>query len=335
MTDAMTDAMPHAEAPVLFRAQGLSCSYLAAHGQRVDALNDVSFTIRPGETLGLVGESGSGKSTLAKCMVRLTPTQGGQMWLMDQDMAQDITQAQGAGLRQLRERVQMVFQDPLASLNPSHTIVDAVRTPLLARHTKSQQQAQAREMLNRVGLDPDTFGARKPRELSGGQCQRVSIARALVGRPQLLICDEAVSALDVSVQAQVLNLLEDLKQALGTTMLFISHDLGVVRNISDRVMVLYLGKVCEVGETERMYEAPLHPYTAILLSAIPKIEPRAGERLRASSADMPSPLNVPTGCRFHTRCPQASERCQQDVPELRELLPGRQVACHHPLVPVA
>ncbi|ARU05544.1 hypothetical protein CCO03_13400 [Comamonas serinivorans] len=323
----MTDAAPLP--PALFRAQNLCCSYIAASGQRVDALHRVTFDLLQGETLGLVGESGSGKSTLAKCMVRLTPVQAGQMTLA----GDDITQLKGAGLGPLRSRVQMVFQDPLASLNPSHSILDAVRTPLLTREPMDRQIEQANDMLTRVGLAPEVYGRRRPRELSGGQCQRVSIARALVGRPQLLICDEAVSALDVSVQAQVLNLLEDLKAELGTSMLFISHDLGVVRNISDRVMVLYLGRVCELGDTARLYDAPLHPYTAILLAAIPTVEARPEGGLKPSSQDMPSPLNVPSGCRFHTRCPQASERCRSEVPELRELpqAPGRLVACHHPL----
>ena len=316
----------------LLSAQNLVKTYKAKGGRRVQALSDVSLDIRRGETLGVVGESGSGKSTLARAILALPTPDSGSVQFGNEA----VFVARGARLRGLRQQMQMVFQDPLSSLNPAHRVLDIVEMPLLVagRRTAAERRRIVLETLQSVGLDGELIGNRRPYELSGGQCQRVSIARALVLRPSLLVCDEPVSALDVSVQAQVLNLLEDAKAAFALTMLFISHDLGVVKGISDRVMVMYLGKVCEIAPTEALYSEPRHPYTATLLASVPSLKPRRREeRPEMPRGETPSPLNVPSGCRFRTRCPAATERCAREEPQIRQAGgdAGHFVACHHPL----
>jgi peptide/nickel transport system ATP-binding protein len=316
----------------LLTARNLVKTYRAKGNRRVQALSNVSFDLVRGETLGVVGESGSGKSTLARAVLALPKPDSGDV-LFD---GQEIYAADPAKLRALRWRMQMVFQDPMSSLNPAQRILDVVEMPLLVagRGAAAERRNIVMQTLRSVGLDGDVVGQRRSYELSGGQCQRVSIARALVLRPDLLVCDEPVSALDVSVQAQVLNLLEDAKQACGLTMLFISHDLGVVKGISDRVMVMYLGKVCEIAPTDALYAAPRHPYTASLLASVPTLVPsRRSHRVALVRGETPSPLDVPSGCRFRTRCPRASERCATEEPQIAAAgsVAGHFVACHHPL----
>ena len=322
---------PAAPAGTLLSVRGLVKTYQARGGRRVQALSDVSFDLARSETLGVVGESGSGKSTLARAVLALPRPDSGQA-LFD---GQSLFDAGAERLRLLRQRMQMVFQDPMSSLNPAQRILDVVEMPLLVagRGSAAERRRTVLDTLRSVGLNGAAIGHRRPYELSGGQCQRVSIARALVLRPDLLVCDEPVSALDVSVQAQVLNLLEDAKQAFGLTLLFISHDLGVVKGISDRVMVMYLGKVCEIGPAAQLYAAPRHPYTASLLAAVPTLQPsRRLPRPAPVRGETPSPLDVPSGCRFRTRCPRADARCAAAVPPMSGNGPGGHlVACHHPL----
>jgi peptide/nickel transport system ATP-binding protein len=315
----------------LLSARSLVRTFLAKGGRRVQALSDVSLDLTRGETLGIVGESGSGKSTLARAVLSLPRPDSGSVTFDGASLFDSPPSAQ----RGLRQRMQMVFQDPMSSLNPAHRILDVVRMPLdvAGRGSAAQRREVAAQTLRDVGLDPAVVGARRAFELSGGQCQRVSIARALVLRPDLLVCDEPVSALDVSVQAQVLNLLEDAKDAFGLTMLFISHDLGVVRGISDRVMVMYLGRVCEIAPTASLYDTPRHPYTAMLLASVPSLVPsRRSVRREVPRGETPSPLAVPSGCRFRTRCPRATDLCASQVPQIAATeAPGHFVACHHPL----
>ena len=301
---------------------------LDRHVGDVKAVDGVSLTIARGETLGLVGESGCGKSTLGRAILRLyEPTSGRILF-----EGRDITRLSDAQLRPLRGRMQMVFQDPFASLNPRHSVGRIVGEPLrvhgLARRRKLAEQV--RDLLGVVGLPPDASN-RYPHEFSGGQRQRIGLARALALHPDLVVCDEPVSALDVSIQAQIVNLLEELQDRLDLTYLFIAHDLAVVRHISDRIAVMYLGKVVEVAPSDDLYDNPLHPYTITLLSAIPIPDP-AVERTRSSirvEGDLPSPANPPRACRFHTRCPFVQEtRCQDEEPVLRKL-EGHLVACHY------
>jgi peptide/nickel transport system ATP-binding protein len=300
----------------------------------VQAVAGVSFTINRGETLGLVGESGCGKSTTGRALVRLEKVKAGTV----EFDGIDLTGLRGQELRRARTGIQMIFQDPVTSLNPRRRISKVVAEPLeiWSRGTPEDRERLVREMLDLVGLDPDTAGPRRPREFSGGQCQRISIARALVLQPKMLVCDEVVSALDVSVQAQILNLLQDLKARYGLTMLFIAHDLAVVKNISDRVAVMYLGRLCEVAPADAMYASPAHHYTKALLASAVEPDPTKEPPPPAVSGEPPSPINPPSGCRFRTRCPRAEERCAREVPELRTIAPGHTVACHFPLVgPVA
>ncbi len=291
----------------------------------VVAVDDVSFRLEPGEALALVGASGSGKSTLAKLITGVEkPTEGtvrfGEV---------DVASLRRTGLRDLRKDVQMVFQDSYSSLNPRLPIEQSIAYgPKVQGAKPKAAKEQARALLDQVGLMPDRFGQRYPHELSGGQKQRVNIARALALDPRLLILDEAVSALDKSVEAQVLNLLGELKEKLNLTYIFISHDLHVVRFISDRVLVMYLGQVVEIGPVEKIYEDPKHPYTQALLACRLSMDP--DERVEAAplAGDPPNPVNPPSGCRFHTRCPYAVDRCKTEEPVLREAATGHQVACH-------
>jgi peptide/nickel transport system ATP-binding protein len=295
----------------------------------VQAVAGITFAMKHGETLGLVGESGCGKSTTGRAIVQVEHATSGRILFNDTE----ITALNRSDLRTLRTQVQMIFQDPISSLNPRRRVIDIVAEPLTIWKigSKDERKAAANAMLDRVGIDPELNGGRRPREFSGGQCQRISIARALVMRPKLLVCDEIVSALDVSVQAQILNLVEDLKAEYDLTVLFIAHDLAVVKNVSDRVAVMYLGRLCEIAPSDVLYEAPAHHYTAALLSSAVEPDPEATRASVPLPGEPPSPINPPSGCRFRTRCPRAEPRCAEEVPELREIASGHQVACHFPI----
>jgi oligopeptide transport system ATP-binding protein len=292
----------------------------------VRAVDDVSFSIAPGETLGLVGESGCGKTTLGRAIVRLVAPTAGTVSLE----GADITQLDGAALRAQRRKLQMIFQDPYGSLNPRMTVQDIVGEAVdihgLAEN-KSARQKRIAELLKAVGLDA-TYAQRYPHEFSGGQRQRIGIARALAVEPKLIVCDEPVSALDVSVQAQIINLLQDLQQQHGIAYLFIAHDLAVVEHISRRVMVMYLGKIVELAEAKAIIRAPKHPYTQALISAVPVVDPDSKRQRIILPGDVPSPINPPSGCSFHPRCPIAIDECRTNVPPLREISPGHFAACH-------
>jgi peptide/nickel transport system ATP-binding protein len=318
-----------AEGAVLLKVDDLRVDFRKGK-QTVQAVAGVTFVIRQGETLGLVGESGCGKSTTGRAIVQVErPTSGAVVF-----EGTDLTALKRNDLRRARVGIQMIFQDPISSLNPRRRVRDIVGEPLdiWSRGTASERDEVVRTMLEAVGLDPDVAGGRRPREFSGGQCQRISIARALVMAPKLLVCDEVVSALDVSVQAQILNLLEDLKAQYGLTLLFIAHDLAVVKNVSDRVAVMYLGKLCEIAPSDLLYEAPAHHYTAALLSSAVEPDPTVELAPPPLTGEPPSPINPPSGCRFRTRCPRAEARCAAEEPLLREVAPGHTVACHFPLV---
>ena len=295
----------------------------------VKAVDDVSFEVFEGECLGLVGESGSGKTTVGRCILRaIHPTGGKIEFRLDGELV-DVSEADGPRMKQLRRHMQMIFQDPYASLNPRMTVFDIVGEPLLVNGMKDRDEREkhVRELMSQVGLNPAHL-RRYPHAFSGGQRQRIGIARGLALHPQLIVADEPVSALDVSVQAQILNLLQRLQSELGLTYIFIAHDLSVVRHISDRVAVMYVGKIVELCEVAPLFERPLHPYTEALLAAVPLPDPaqRSGDaELKGEVAD---PSNPPPGCTFHPRCPYAEERCRTQIPLLRESTPGRWVSCH-------
>ena len=291
----------------------------------VKAVDDICFEIFRGETFGVVGESGCGKSTLGRTLIRLLKPTDGHIYLK----GQDIAILKGAELKQMRKKAQIIFQDPSACLNPRRTVKQILMEPFEIHQMKGQIDVEARimELLQLVGLDSYHL-SRYPHELSGGQKQRIGIARALALEPDIIICDEAVSALDVSVQAQVLNLLQELKEKLGLTYFFISHNLNVVYQVSDRVGVMYLGKMVEIAAYDQLYEKRYHPYTEALLSAIPQVGKDAGRERIHLKGEVPSPSNPPSGCRFHTRCPKACDKCRAEVPELREIETGHFVACH-------
>jgi oligopeptide/dipeptide ABC transporter ATP-binding protein len=295
----------------------------------VHAVDDVSLTLAEGETLGVVGESGCGKSTLIRSIVRLHPPTAGAVRFR----GRDITTAGRRELQPVRHEMQMVFQDPQASLNPRKRIAQILATPLRARGVPHDKlEARSRELVAQVGLNPEHLN-RFPHEFSGGQRQRIGIARALAVEPRLILLDEPVSALDVSIQAQVINLLEELQETLGLAYIFVAHDLSVVRHVSDRVAVMYLGKVMELSSADALYDKPIHPYTSALLAAIPIPDPREN-RARARTVltgEPPNPINPPTGCRFHTRCPHATDVCREIEPPLAEYPGGHVAACHHPL----
>ncbi len=296
-------------------------------GGTVSAVADVSIDLMAGETLGLVGESGCGKSTLGKAIMRIVTPTSGSVSVGDVE----LTSLSRAALRRTRPRMQIIFQDPISSLNPRLRVGDLVGEPLSIWKigTPEERAAKVAEMLDIVGLDPESSLTKRAHEFSGGQCQRISVARALVMDPEILICDEPVSALDVSVQAQLLNLLQDMKQRYGLTMLFISHDLAVVKNVSDRIAVMYLGKMCEIAPSDELYDRPRHPYTTALLSAIPVPDPTVRPAAVQVSGDVPSPIDPPSGCRFRTRCPIATDICASEEPVMTEIGPGHFVACHH------
>jgi oligopeptide transport system ATP-binding protein len=296
----------------------------------VHAVSGVSFDVHQGETLGIVGETGSGKSTLARAVMQAPRPKAGAVLFR----GTDLVTLRGARLLQARRHLQMVFQDPFGSLDPKWRVRDLVEEPLISYRTgdRGARRRRVDEVLELVGLDPAGHGGRRPRELSGGQAQRVAIARAVALSPALIICDEAVSSLDVLIQAQVLNLFERLRAELGLSYLFIAHDLALVKQVSDRVAVMYLGKLCEVGPGEAVYRQPLHPYTRALLDSVPGAAAATHKTIRG---EPPSPVHPPSGCRFRTRCPRAEQRCADEEPVLRELATGHRVACHFPLVPMA
>jgi peptide/nickel transport system ATP-binding protein len=316
---------------VLLRVEHLVVEFPVGRKEKVNAVSDVSLDIVEGETLALVGESGCGKSTTGRAIVQLPPPTAGSV-VLD---GQELTALKGETLRKLRPRMQMIFQDPISSLNPRRKVRDIVSEGLdiWKIGDDASRTAKVAEVLDTVGIDPANAD-RRPHEFSGGQCQRISIARAVATDPKIIICDEPVSALDVSVQAQIINLLRDMKERYGLTLVFIAHDLAVVKNVSDRVLVMYLGKTCEFGEPDTMYGRPAHPYTAALLAAIPEPDPdiRPDED-KVLGGEIPSPVHPPSGCRFRTRCPKAQAKCAEEEPVMAEVGPNQYVACHFPLAP--
>jgi peptide/nickel transport system ATP-binding protein len=330
--DQPGNAVPGAAGPLL-RVEDLAVTFRHQRGGVVQAVSGITFDVAAGETLGLVGESGCGKSTTAKAIMRLVRPSGGRI-IFDGVGIHDLRPRE---LRRLRPSFQLVAQDPAAAVNPLRTVRRVLEEPLRVwrREAASTWDGQVSQMLEAVGLDPAAVADRQPHELSGGQLQRVCVARAIMLQPKLLVADEPIASLDVSIQAQILNLLLDLRERLGLAMLLIAHDLAAVRAVSDRVAIMYLGKLCEIGPVGDIYDSPAHPYTRALLASVPRMSER-GVVPAQLAGDVPSPLDPPSGCRFRTRCPLATELCAEQEPVLREIEPGRRVACHYadgPAVP--
>ena len=308
----------------------LTVEFKVGKNKVVKAVSGLSFDVVKGETLAVVGESGCGKTTLARAVLQLPPPNSGEVIFN----GTDLTSLPKENLRSARTSMQMIFQDPISSLDPRMTVQQLIDEPLeiWGRGTREERDERIKTLLNNVGLEPELVLNRRSYEFSGGQCQRISIARALALDPRMLICDEPVSALDVSIQAQILNLLQDMKDQFGLTMVFISHDLAVVKAVSDRVMVMYLGKICEIATPDALYSKPAHHYTKALLDSVPIADPTRQRKTELLQGEPPSPMNPPTGCRFRTRCAAATLLCAEQEPQLREVSPGQFVACHHPIV---
>ncbi len=316
---------------MMIRVEDLTVEFPAKGDNVVHAVSGISFDVRRGETLGLVGESGCGKSTTGKALLQLPHPTSGSVQLD----GEELTQLSRTEMTARRTDIQMIFQDPISSLNPRRTIGKIVAEPLEVWGPKAsdEQWTLVASILDAVGIDPEGAKYKRPHEYSGGQCQRISIARALVMEPKVIICDEPVSALDVSVQAQILNMLEDLKAKYGLTLVFIAHDLAVVKNISDRVAVMYLGKMCEISDSDDLYAKPAHPYTQLLMDSHPEPNPKAViNEMVVPGGELPSPIFPPSGCRFRTRCEFADDRCANEEPKMSMISDGHYVACHHPLV---
>ncbi|BBH20921.1 ABC transporter ATP-binding protein [Paenibacillus baekrokdamisoli] len=317
------------ESPLLIEVEHLKKFFSVGKGQTLKAVNDLTFGIRKGETLGMVGESGCGKSTAGRTLLRLYEPTGGSVTFN----GENIMKANGSKLKALRREMQMVFQDPYASLNPRWTVENLIAEPLDIHNltsSRKERKLQVERLLDRVGLRPE-HATRYAHEFSGGQRQRIGIARALAVNPKFIVCDEPISALDVSIQAQVVNLLQDLQRDYGLTYLFIAHDLAMVKHISDRVAVMYLGKMVELAESEELYANPQHPYTKALMSAIPIPDPDVEENKEriVLTGELPSPIHPPSGCQFRTRCPMATELCKAEQPLFREVRPNHWAACHY------
>ena len=313
---------------IILRVEDLTMEFAVGRKKFVRAVSGISFDIERGETLAIVGESGCGKSTLGKAILQLPkPTSGSVNF-----QGQELTTLDKDALRDVRPAIQMIFQDPVSSLDPRLSVAKIVDEPLAIwnRGDEMWRSNKVDELLNAVGLDPELVRDRRSYEFSGGQCQRISIARSLALEPLLLICDEPVSALDVSVQAQILNLLQDMKERYGLTLIFISHDLAVVKAVSTRIMVMYLGKVCEISAPDELYSRPRHHYTHALVSSVPIPDPNVAARRTTLEGEPPSPMDPPSGCRFRTRCPGATDLCAQEEPQLHEVSAGHYVACHFP-----
>ena len=313
--------------PELLKAEGIVKEFVTSRGQVVHAVSGIDLTIYRGETLALVGESGCGKSTLGRTLIRLLPATSGKVIYG----GRDILTLSEKEFRPIRRKMQMVFQDPYASLNPRMTVRDIIAEPLVTHRVcagKQETTQRVLQLMEMVGV-PGEFLNRYPHQFSGGQRQRIGIARAIALQPELLICDEPVSALDVSVQSQVLNLLKHLQKALNLTYLFIGHDLSVVNFIADRVCVMFLGRICEIANREQLYYSPMHPYTEFLMDAIPLADPhKRSEHKRILQGEIPSPVNLPSGCLFHTRCPYATNQCRSERPKMRDYGNGHMAACH-------
>lgn len=309
----------------LVKVENLTKTFRIKRNVFLKAVDNTSFEIKSGETLGLVGESGCGKSTLGRCILRLIEPTGGTVEYNGTSMQA----LKGEELRQMRKKMQMVFQNPYSSLNPRMTIMDSVKAPLDVFNTGSKEEREQRvkEIMSVVGLD-SKYLYRYPHEFSGGQRQRIVIARALISNPGFIVCDEPVSALDVSIRSQILNLMRDIQNEFGVAYLFISHDLSVVKHISNRIAVMYLGQIVEISDVDRLYEEPLHPYTQALISAIPIPDVGSKRERIILTGDIPSPIFPPTGCRFHNRCRYATERCRKECPTLKDCGIGHQSACH-------